>query len=442
VFHENGVQVAGQIGGTSLATPLWAGMTALWIQARITASQPALGFAAPALYTLANNGSVYHHVFHDVTTGSTGGVAAAAGWDEATGWGSPNLGILIQTDHDLISTATTVHSSRNPIPLGTSSVVYTATVSPTPTSGTVTFRRGGLAIAGCTGKALSFGHTTCTVGFSQSGAYSVSATYSGNSIYAGNRGMTLAQIVSPVPPPPPGYWMVGGTGSVYGFGTSKWHGNAPTATVTHLEPTPSRQGYWIVNRAGQVFAYGSAHSFGNASGLLPGESVSSLSATPTGNGYWLFTTKGRALRFGDAQFYGDMSGTALNQPVIGSVATPTGHGYYMVAADGGIFTFGDAHFYGSTGALRLNRPVNGIVPTPASTGRWAARASTSPSSAWCAMETATSWWPPTAASSTSRARRSSARSRARPCRLRSCRSRADVAQVAVNPRDCAAEGAA
>ncbi|HEX4491248.1 MAG TPA: protease pro-enzyme activation domain-containing protein [Acidimicrobiia bacterium] len=367
VYYEGG---AAQIGGTSLAAPLWAGMTADWAQARIDASKPALGFATPALYLLANNPAVYHQIFHDVTTGATGGVPARSGWDEATGWGSPNLAKLIQIDHDLITTSTSLHSSRNPATLGATAVTYTATVSPTPSGGTVTFKRSGVAIGGCTGKTLSAGHASCSIFFSQAGRYGVSVSYTGDATHAGNRGSTITQVVGPVPPPPAGYWMVGSTGAVYGFGLSKWHGNAPTTGVTHLEPAPSRQGYYVVNRAGQVFAFGSAHSLGNASGLAAGETVSSLSVTPSGNGYWLFTSHGRALTFGDAHFYGDMSSVALNQPVIGSVATPTGHGYYMVAADGGIFTFGDAAFYGSTGAIRLNRPVNGIVPTPTNRGYW------------------------------------------------------------------------
>jgi hypothetical protein len=356
---------AHQIGGTSLAAPLWAGMTADWVQAR-----GASFFAGPTLYLLANNPSVYHHEFHDVTTGTDGGVPAYAGWDEATGWGSPDLDNLITTDIGLTATATTLAAARNPITLGTTSATYTATVTPTPTSGTVTFRLGGQSIGGCTGKTLTAGRATCAVGYSQSGRYAISVLYTGDATHSGNRGMTVSQVVNPVPAPPAGYWMAGGSGAVYGFGQSKWHGNATTSAVTHLEPAPSRQGYWVVNRAGQVFAFGSAHRLGNAPALLPGETVSSLSTTPSGNGYWLFTSKGRALTYGDAHFYGDMSGRALNQPVIGSVATPTGHGYYMVAADGGIFTFGDAHFYGSTGALHLNKPVNGIVPTPTNRGYW------------------------------------------------------------------------
>ena len=354
-----------QVGGTSLAAPLWAGMTALWNQANVSASKPLVGFAAPVFYALGNNPSAYSQAFHDVATGATGGNAAVAGWDQATGWGSPNLANLITVYQHLTATKTTLVSSKNPTLTG-STVVFTATVSPTPTGGTVTFRQDSKAMSGCSAKPLSSGHATCSATFSRTGTVHVQAAYSGSADYAAGASNIVAERANPSS----GYWMASSGGAVFGFGTALWHGNAVTQNVTHFEPTPSRKGYWIVNRAGQVFAFGDAHPFGNASGLAFGETVPSLSATPTGHGYWLFTSKGRALTFGDAHFYKDLAGRALNGPVIGSVATPSGHGYYMVASDGGIFSFGDARFFGSTGNLRLNKPVNGLVPTPTNRGYW------------------------------------------------------------------------
>ena len=358
------------VGGTSLAAPLWAGMTAVWNQANITAGKPVVGFAAPLLYSLGNNPSVYPSVFHDVTTGSAGGNPAGAGWDQVTGWGSPNLVNLIAVSQDLTLTSTTLATSKNPIVVG-ETVVYTATVPQIPTGGTVTFRQDSKAIGGCGAKPLSAsGTATCSVKHSTATTRKIQANYSGNADFAGSPSNIISETINPSASSFVGYWMVGGTGDVYGFGSAKSLGNAHTQNVSHFEPTPSRNGYWIVNRAGQVYAFGDAHHYGNAAGLAAGESVSSLSATPSGHGYWLFTSKGRALTFGDAHFYGDLRSKVLNGPVIGSVATPTGHGYYMVATDGGIFSFGDAGFYGSTGNLRLNKPVNGLVPTPTNRGYW------------------------------------------------------------------------
>jgi subtilase family serine protease len=70
-----------QIGGTSLAAPLFAGS---W--ARILESNPALGFAAPSLYTLPAA------ALHDVRAGNNGQYLAKPGWDWATGLGSFDVG--------------------------------------------------------------------------------------------------------------------------------------------------------------------------------------------------------------------------------------------------------------------------------------------------------------------------------------------------------------
>jgi kumamolisin len=357
-----------QVGGTSLAAPLWAGMTAIWNERLLQVSRPPVGLLAPALYAIGNNPSVYLSDFHDVTSGSAGGHSAGPGWDEVTGWGSPNLANLITTYLNLTPTATTITASLNPVVAG-HSVAFTATVSPTPSSGTVAFRLAGITISGCSAIAPASGQARCTVALNQAGSFRVQASYTGNATLSGSPSNTIFERVNAAPPGA-GYWMVGSTGDVYAFGARKSAGNARTTSVAHLEPTPSRRGYWIVNRAGQVFAFGDAPALGNARGIGAGETVSSLSSTPSGHGYWLFTSRGRALRFGDAQSFGDLSGHALNRPVIGSVTTPSGHGYYMVASDGGIFSFGDAKFFGSTGGIRLNQPVNGLVPTPTGRGYW------------------------------------------------------------------------
>lgn len=73
-----------QIGGTSLASPLFVGS---W--ARILQANGSLGFAAPLLYAdaAANSGD-----FRDVTSGNNSGETASAGWDYTTGFGSLNVG--------------------------------------------------------------------------------------------------------------------------------------------------------------------------------------------------------------------------------------------------------------------------------------------------------------------------------------------------------------
>ncbi|MEJ7762828.1 MAG: putative Ig domain-containing protein [Thermomicrobiales bacterium] len=167
-----------------------------------------------------------------------------------------------------------------------------------------------------------------------------------------------------------GYWMLGSTGSVYGFGEAAQLGAPTGIAAANIAQTPSGNGYWIVSQAGAVHAYGDATVFGGPPALRTGEKVSSLSPTPTGSGYWLYTNQGRALPYGTAAFFGDVGDVRLDGPVLGSVSTPSGNGYYMVASDGGIFAFGDAAFAGSMGGQRLAGPVVGIAPDPDGVGYW------------------------------------------------------------------------
>lgn len=74
-----------QIGGTSLAAPLFAGLWARVIAAKGTD----VGFAAPLIYDLPSS------VFHDVTSGNNGGESAAAGWDYTTGFGSMKIAAVV-----------------------------------------------------------------------------------------------------------------------------------------------------------------------------------------------------------------------------------------------------------------------------------------------------------------------------------------------------------
>ena len=93
VDYNNGS--SGGFGGTSCAAPLWAGFTALVNQQSVAAGGTTVGFLNPALYTIAN-GNNYANCFHDITAGNNIGSGtpglfyAVAGYDLATGLGTPN----------------------------------------------------------------------------------------------------------------------------------------------------------------------------------------------------------------------------------------------------------------------------------------------------------------------------------------------------------------
>jgi subtilase family serine protease len=91
------------IGGTSLASPLFAGMIALAQQDRVALSKPLLtsNQIDTAMYALYNSSS-YSTYFHDVTLGNNNDVGAGytgynavTGYDRATGIGSPIASKLI-----------------------------------------------------------------------------------------------------------------------------------------------------------------------------------------------------------------------------------------------------------------------------------------------------------------------------------------------------------
>jgi kumamolisin len=79
----------GQVGGTSAATPLWAGTVALVNQDLVKKGLREVGFANPALYWMGQNSATLSaKPFHDVSAGNNLAYNAGTGWDFATGWGS------------------------------------------------------------------------------------------------------------------------------------------------------------------------------------------------------------------------------------------------------------------------------------------------------------------------------------------------------------------
>ncbi len=89
----------GDWGGTSFASPRWAGFLALVNQQAASAGKAPMGFLNPSIYALAESSpSNYAADFHDITSGinncnwvdcyDPANFSAGAGYDEVTGWGS------------------------------------------------------------------------------------------------------------------------------------------------------------------------------------------------------------------------------------------------------------------------------------------------------------------------------------------------------------------
>lgn len=110
------------VGGTSAAAPLWAGSTALINQYLQQQGKSREGYANPALYGLENAQEPYTP-FHDITSGNNLYYPATAGYDEASGWGSP----------DIYNIARDLAGSAGPGPTPTPSPTGTPSPTPTPT---------------------------------------------------------------------------------------------------------------------------------------------------------------------------------------------------------------------------------------------------------------------------------------------------------------------
>jgi len=193
-------------GGTSFASPIFAGMLAIINQKLDSDGQ---GVINPILYTLAADSSTYSSAFHDITTGSnkctagsnycssagTSQYAAGTGYDQASGLGSVdfyNLLMAWPTSTSSGAASTTTLSAVTTTPsLGENDTIAitvasaSSSVTTTPT-GTLT-----IAVDGNTQtSALALTNSSAAYIFSSAvaGAHTITATYSGDSTYASSTG--------------------------------------------------------------------------------------------------------------------------------------------------------------------------------------------------------------------------------------------------------------
>ncbi len=90
-------------GGTSAGSPQWAAIAALADQPATMDHKGTIGFINPALYQIGNNPKMYQNDFHDIRVGNNTvagspdnvGFNAHDGWDDASGWGTPNVSNLV-----------------------------------------------------------------------------------------------------------------------------------------------------------------------------------------------------------------------------------------------------------------------------------------------------------------------------------------------------------
>jgi subtilase family serine protease len=107
IYWNNGQ--TGTTGGTSAATPLWAGYLALANQQAQLDNQNPIGFINPIIYAIGRIPPVYARDFHDIQSGGSQlspppcagyiGYNATVGYDLASGWGTPTAALINDLVH-------------------------------------------------------------------------------------------------------------------------------------------------------------------------------------------------------------------------------------------------------------------------------------------------------------------------------------------------------
>jgi kumamolisin len=185
---------ANDYGGTSFATPMWAGYIALVNQQLAANGDPTIGFINPTIYA-QNVTSSYATDFHDITSGTSGSYSAVTGYDLVTGWGSPNGVGLINALTGGSSPTPNFSISASPSSVSVvqgsngSSTISTAvvdgfnaaialTASGQPTGVTVTFNPTSIAAPGSGSSTMSMAVAATTA----TGTYTITITGTGGGI--------------------------------------------------------------------------------------------------------------------------------------------------------------------------------------------------------------------------------------------------------------------
>jgi hypothetical protein len=98
----------------------------------------------------------------------------------------------------LVATSTNL-SLSNATPATGTAIHYTATISPIPDGGTVSFTDGGAGVRGCTSLPVTKGTSTCKFTYRASGIDQIRATYSGNAHFGASDSATAQMTVSTRP---------------------------------------------------------------------------------------------------------------------------------------------------------------------------------------------------------------------------------------------------
>ncbi|MEI6194165.1 MAG: Ig-like domain-containing protein, partial [Verrucomicrobiota bacterium] len=192
------------------------------------AATPAGGFAFTTPFIAPNAGSTNVSVTYTPT--------------DATDYNSISNTVSLTVNQ--AATTTALGSSLNPSTNG-NNVIFTATVAPAATSGTVTFLDGATTLG--TG-ALSSGVATYATSALSVGDHAITAQYGGNGNYSGSTSTVLTQTVNAVPAVPPTQTIAISGGNV----VIDWPTNAPGYSVISNGDLTTPAGGWGTAGTGSV----------------------------------------------------------------------------------------------------------------------------------------------------------------------------------------------
>ena len=249
VISNQGLQEP-DIGGTSVAAPLWAGLTALINQQVVAGGQSTVGFVNPVIYGIGT-GTGYTTCFHDITSGnnqthySPSLYHAVSGYDLCTGWGTPIGKNLITA---FLSCTYAITTSSSPSQGGSTSggstvscgANVTVTATPSACYAFVDWTVGGVAVS--TTSSYTFAAVTnvsLVANFTAvpNVAVSVEASPSEGGTVSGGATVTCGSSVTVLAEPNAGYtfvnWTVGGA-AASSSASYTFTANADTALVANF----------------------------------------------------------------------------------------------------------------------------------------------------------------------------------------------------------------
>lgn len=314
------------IGGTSASAPLWAALLSL---TNTKCPGSPVGWVNPAMYFVASS-AVKTVVLNDIVdvsgsfnnndyTGDGGGhYPVLAGYDMATGLGTPRAGALATS----LCRATAA-------PRGYWLVTAGGHVYAKHAPGHGSFTHAGSRVVGIAA-AHNNGYWIVTVKGRVKG-FGIASK--------GSVRHRSAPIVGIAPDKSgKGYWLVASNGHVYAFGGARFHGSARgVGRVVGIALDRQTGGYWIATATGRVIARDARRL-----GSKRLKDVTGIAGDPKRQGYWLVTASGRVHAFGVPNFGGVFRSTGRT---IGIAGDPTFGGYFLATSNGHVSAI-NAVFHG------------------------------------------------------------------------------------------------